>query len=86
MDKDTDKDTDKNTDMDKEKDKDKDTDMELNLKLELEYLSKIYLRRFSPYSAIWITYNTSRRKFQRHYKLVAPLPDKNYEMLSFKFS
>jgi hypothetical protein len=71
---------------DTDKDTDKNTDKELNLKLELEYLSKIYLRRFGPYSPIWITYNTSRRKFQWHYKLVAPLPDKNYEMLSFKFS
>ncbi len=32
------------------------------------------IRRYSPYSAIWIIYNTSRRKSQRHNVIVAPLP------------
>ncbi len=38
----------------------------------------------SRYSAIWITCDTSRRKFQQRYKLVAPLPNENYDMLILK--
>ncbi len=52
---------------------DKDTDMELLLSI----------RR---YSAVWISCDTSWRKFQQRYKLVATLPNKNYDMLIFKNS
>jgi hypothetical protein len=51
------------------------------LELELEYLSKIYIRRDSLYSAIWITSNASRRNFQWRLKLVALLPDMNYDVI-----
>ncbi len=78
MDKDTDTDKDKDTgkDMDKDTDTDKDKDTGMNtdleLELELEYLCKKYIQRYSFYSAIWITSNTSWCK-----KLVAPLSDMN---------
>ncbi len=65
MDKDTDKDLDKDTDTDKDKDKDTDLNFDLELKFEVEYFSKIYIRRFSSHSVIWITCNTSQCKFQR---------------------
>ncbi len=54
-------------DMDRymEKDNDKDKDIDTHWELELEYFCKIYLWRYIPYSTIWITCNTSRRKFQR---------------------
>jgi hypothetical protein len=32
------------------------------------------------YSAVWITCDTTLHKFQRCYKLAAPLPDENYDM------
>jgi frataxin-like iron-binding protein CyaY len=64
MDKDTDKDLDKDTDTDKDKDKDTDLEFDLELEFEVEYFSKIYIRRCSPHSVIWITWNTSQRKFQ----------------------
>ncbi len=58
--------TDKDLDKDTDTDKDKDTDLEFDLELEfeVEYFSKIYIRRCSPHSVIWITCNTSQRKFQ----------------------
>ncbi len=36
------------------------------------------MQPYSRYSAAWITCDTSRRKFQQRYKLVALLPDENY--------
>ncbi len=45
-----------------------------------------YTYSTSPYSDIQITCNTAQRKFQHRYKLVAPLPDKNYDMQSFDIS
>jgi hypothetical protein len=38
----------------------------------------------SGYSNIWITCETSQRKFQQHHKLVAQLPNENYDMLISK--
>ncbi len=44
----------------------------------------VAFRRYSPYNNIWITYDTSQRKFQQCDKLVAPLPGENYDMQIFK--
>ncbi len=66
------------TDMDM--DMDKDTDMEL------EYFCWISIRRYSHYCAVWITCDTSRRKLQQRYKLIAPLPNDYYDMLILKNS
>ncbi len=51
--KDTDTEADMETDMDKDKDKDTDTDMELH------YFWLISIQRYSRFSAIWITCETS---------------------------
>ncbi len=72
---------DNDTDKDKDTDTDMDTDTNLELELELEYLCKIYIRRYSLYCPIGISSNTSLRKFQRHYKLVAPLYEMNYDIV-----
>ncbi len=63
-------DTEKDMDKDEDKDKDKERTMtqtrtRLELELELEYFCNIDIRRKIPYSAIWITFITSRRKFQQ---------------------
>jgi hypothetical protein len=52
-------DTDKDTVKDMDKNKARDTDMKL------EYFWKIYIWRYSRYSAIWITCYTSERNFQQ---------------------
>ncbi len=43
------------------------------------------LRRYCRYSAVWITFDTSRRNFQRHYKLIALLLDEDYNKQTLKF-
>jgi hypothetical protein len=43
----------------------------------------ILLLSIQRYGAVWITCDTSRRKFQQRYKPVAPLPNENYDMLIF---
>ncbi len=64
--------------MDTDTDKNKDTDMEL------EYFCDISMWRYSPHSTVWITYDTSQRKLQQRYKLVAPLPGENYNVQILK--
>ncbi len=68
----------------KDTDKDMDTDMDMNIYMELKNFYYISICRFSPYRAVWITYDTSRRKFQRHYKNEAQFHDENYNMQIFK--
>ncbi len=75
---DMDKDMDQETDNGMDKDKDTGTEMEL------EYFCYISICRNRPYSATWITCDTSQRKFQRHYKLVAPLPTENYDRQKYR--
>ncbi len=79
-DKETDTETDTETDMDIHMDMDKDTYMEL------EYFCWISIWRYSCYWAVWITCETSRRKLQQRYKLVAPLPNEYYDILILKNS
>jgi hypothetical protein len=67
MEKDMDTDLDTNTDTAMAKDMDTD--------LELEYFCWISIQHYSPYSAV--TYDTSWRNSQWHYKLVAQLSDEN---------
>jgi hypothetical protein len=69
----TDMKTDTETEMDMETDMD--TDMEL------EYFCWISIQRYSRYCAVWIICDTSQRKFQQRYKLVAPLPNEYYDIL-----
>jgi hypothetical protein len=49
---------DKDTDKKKDKDTDTDTSMDTDTDLGIGYLCKIYIWRYSLYSAIWITSNT----------------------------
>ncbi len=56
--------------MDRETGKDTDMDVDKDTDMELEYFCYISILRYSPYSAIWITYDMSQRKFQRRYKPV----------------
>jgi hypothetical protein len=65
------------TDMDTDLDTGMDTDMDRG------HGHGYGIRR---YSAVWITCDTSRHKFQQRYKLVAPLPNENYDMLILKNS
>jgi hypothetical protein len=80
---DTETDTETNTEMDTnmDKDMDKDTDKDTDTDMELEYFCYISIRR---YSAVWITNDKSRRKFQQRYKLVAPLANENCDMINLK--
>ncbi len=71
----TDMETETETDMDMDIDMDKDTNMEL------EYFRWISIRRYSCYCAVWITCDTSRRKFQQRYNIVVPHPNEFYDML-----
>jgi hypothetical protein len=70
----------------KSTDKDLDLDTLFIFGMELEYFFLISIQCYSRYSAIWITCDISRRKFQQLYKLIAPLPDVNYDMQIFKNS
>ncbi len=86
MDKDTDKGTNKHTDTDMDMDTDKDMDKDTDTDMELEFFCKTSIRRYSCYSSVWITCDTSWRKFPWYYtcKLVVPPPDENYDMHIFK--
>jgi hypothetical protein len=61
------------TEMDMETDTETDIDMDKDTDMELEQFSWISICRYSRYCAVWITCDTSQRKFQQRYKLVAPL-------------
>jgi hypothetical protein len=63
---------------------DMEMDTEMDTETELEYFCWIYICRYSCYSAVWITCDTSRHKFQQRYQLVAPIPNENYDMLILK--
>ncbi len=54
---------------------DTETDVEIDTDIDRD------MDKNSRYCAIWITCDISRRKFQQRYKLVAPLPNENYDML-----
>jgi hypothetical protein len=74
------------TDIDTDMDMDKETDMDKDMGMELEYYRWISIRPYRCYSAVWTTCDTARRKLHQCYKLVAPLPNENYDMLIFKNS
>ncbi len=61
----TDMDTDKVTVTETDKDKDMDTDeaMEMDRLTKLEIIARYFMWPNSPYSAIWIAYDISRRNF-----------------------
>jgi hypothetical protein len=66
-------DTDIDTDIDMDIDTDIDTDIDRDIDRDMD--------KDSRYSAIWITCDISRRKYQQRHKLAAPLPNENYDML-----
>ncbi len=76
---DTDNDTDNGTDNEKDTDNDTDTENDTftETDMELKYFCYISIWR---YRRLWITCDTSRRKFQWRYHFVAALPGENYEM------
>jgi hypothetical protein len=59
-------------------DTDIDTDMDDDIKF--SHFSLISVQRYRRYSAVWIICDTSWLKFLQRFKLVALLPDKNYDM------
>jgi hypothetical protein len=69
-----------------ETDTETETDMDMDMELELEYFCWISIRRYSRYCAVWIACDTSGRKFQQRYELVAPLPNEYYDILILKSS
>ncbi len=81
---DTETETDAETGTDTETDTETEMDMETDMDtvMELEYFCWISIQRYSRYCAVWITCDTSRRKFQQRYKLVAPLPNEYYDILT----
>jgi hypothetical protein len=56
--------------MDTETDVEIDTDIDMDIDTDIDR----DMDKNSRYSAIWITYDISRSKFQQCYKLVAPFP------------
>ncbi len=73
--------TDMETDTETGTETDTETDMDKDKDMELEYFSLISIQRYSRYCTVWITCDTSQRKFQQHCKLVAPLPNEYYDIL-----
>ncbi len=78
--------TDTETDMERDMETDTKTDMDKDTYMELAYFCWISIRRYSCYCIVWITCDTSRRKFQQRYKLVAPLLNEYYDILILKNS
>jgi hypothetical protein len=72
--------------MDAETDVEIYTDIDTDIYTDIDMDIDRDMDKDSRYSAIWITCDISRRKFQQRYKLVVPLPNKNYDMLIFKKS
>jgi hypothetical protein len=66
---DTEIDTDIDTDIDTNIDTDIDKDIDKDMDMELEYFCYLH-GAIGRYSAVWITCDTSQRKFQQRYKLV----------------
>ncbi len=56
--------TDMETETDTETDMETDTETDMDTDMELEYFCWISIRRYSRYCAVWIAFDTSRRKFQ----------------------
>jgi hypothetical protein len=69
---DTATDTEIDTDIDTDTDTNIDTDIDKDTDMELEYFCYLH-GAIGRYSAVWITCDTSQRKFQQRYKLVAQL-------------
>jgi hypothetical protein len=84
----TDKETDMETDTEVDTETDTPTDTEIDTDIELEYFCFPYgaLVAIAPYRLPVTHHSASSNKFQERYKLVAQLPNENYDMLIFKKS